>query len=244
MTPGLSASRERGLHARVVDVLGTEIVDGRLAVGSILNLDDLAARFTVSRSVLREALRVLQSLGMVEPRQRIGTQVLPRTSWDLMNPQIILWRGRSPEYFVQMRELLELRLGLEPVAARLSALAFTPDQASAVEDAARTMVAAAESGDGRAYLEADVAFHTAVLRGSGNDVIGHFASTVEALLRTRTEERRFTITEYTPAAAELHLDLALAIRAGDADAAFSRSWQLIDTTVDEFVAESGGSPAT
>ena len=58
MIPGLAASRERGLHARVVDVLGTEIVDGRLAVGSTLNLDELAVRFTVSRSVLREALRV------------------------------------------------------------------------------------------------------------------------------------------------------------------------------------------
>jgi len=242
MIPGLAASRERGLHAQVVDVLGSEVVDGRLAVGSILNLDDLAARFSVSRSVLREALRVLQSLGMVEPRQRVGTQVLPRTSWDLMNPQIIVWRGRSAEYFVQMRELLELRLGLEPVAARLSATSFSPEQASEVEDAARTMVAAAASGDGRAYLEADVAFHTAVLRGSGNDVIGHFASTVEAVLRTRTEERRFTITDYTPAAAEKHLALALAIRSGDADAAFARSWELIDTTVDEFVAESARPP--
>lgn len=239
MIPGLAASRERGLHAQVVDVIGSEVVDGRLAVGAILNLDDLAARFSVSRSVLREALRVLQSLGMVEPRQRIGTQVLPRTSWDLMNPQIIIWRGRSTEYFVQMRELLELRLGLEPVAARLSATAFRPEQAAAVEASARTMVDAAAAGDGRAYLEADVAFHTAILRGSGNDVIGHFASTVEALLRTRTDERRFTITDYTPAAAEKHLALARAIGAGDAAGAFARSWELIDTTVDEFVAESG-----
>jgi len=171
MTTGLPpATRDRGLHAQVVDVLGQEIVDERLAPASILNLDALAVRFSVSRSVLREALRVLQSLGMVEPRQRTGTQVLPRASWDLMSPQVILWRGRGPEYYTQMRELLELRLGLEPVAARLGAQALDPLQAALVREAARTMVEAGAAGDGRRYLEADVAFHTALLRGSGNQV--------------------------------------------------------------------------
>jgi DNA-binding FadR family transcriptional regulator len=241
MTPGLPASsRDRGLHAQVVDALGQEIVDGRLPTASILNLDALAVRFSVSRTVLREALRVLQSLGMVEPRQRTGTQVLPRASWDLMSPQVILWRGRGPEYFTQMRELLELRLGLEPVAARLGARALDPLQASLVLEAARTMVEASAACDGRRYLEADVAFHTGLLRGSGNQVIGHFATQVEALLRTRVEEARFTITEYTPAAAAKHLTLAEALVARDADVALRAAWELIDGTVDEFVRESGG----
>lgn len=235
--PGLQSSRERGLHAQVVDVLGQEIVDGRLEQGSILNLDALAVRFTVSRSVLRESLRVLQSLGMVEPRQRVGTQVLPRTSWDLMNPQIIVWRGRGPEYYTQMRELLELRLGLEPVAARLSATRLDPLQTALVQQAADTMVDAGTSGDGRRYLEADIAFHTAILHGSGNAVIGHFATTVEALLRTRVEEKRFTITDYTPASAARHHALADALVAGDADTAFRAAYELIAATVDEFVDE-------
>jgi len=240
MTTGLPpATRDRGLHAQVVDVLGQEIVDERLAPASILNLDALAVRFSVSRSVLREALRVLQSLGMVEPRQRTGTQVLPRASWDLMSPQVILWRGRGPEYYTQMRELLELRLGLEPVAARLGAQALDPLQAALVREAARTMVEAGAAGDGRRYLEADVAFHTALLRGSGNQVIGHFATQVEALLRTRLEEKRFTITDYTPAAAEKHLALAEALVAREPDVAFQAAQELIQATVDEFVSEAG-----
>ena len=111
-----------------------------------------------------------------------------------MSPQLITWRGHGTEYFVQMRELLELRLGLEPVAARLSATELDPAGAGAVRRAAETMVTSSAAGDGRAYLEADIAFHTAILRGSGNAVVAHFASTVDALLRTRTEERRFTIT--------------------------------------------------
>lgn len=235
--------RERGLHAHVVNTLGQDIVDARHAPGEILNLDRLGERFAVSRSVLREALRVLQSLGMVEPRQRVGTQVLPREAWDLLNPQLILWRGRGAEYFTQMRELLELRLGIEPVAARLSARAMTDAQLSAVAAAADTMVAADVARDGRGYLEADIAFHTLILTGSGNSVMGHFAGTVEALLRTREEEKRFTLTEYTPPSAHRHNELARALTERDADAAYRWAYETIEATLTEFVRESPGSAA-
>jgi DNA-binding FadR family transcriptional regulator len=230
--------REGGLHARVVNAVGQSIVDEHYAAGDILNLDELSTAFAVSRSVLREAMRVLQSLGMIEPRQRVGTQVLPRTSWELMNPQIIVWRGRGPEYFTQMREMLEMRLGIEPVAARLSAHAMTPEQLAAVSAAADAMVIADRSGDGRGFLEADIHFHTLILRGSGNAVMGHFASTVAALLRTREEEKRFTITSYTPPSAHRHHELAHALLARDGEAAYRWSYATIEATLAEFMAES------
>ncbi len=240
---GPGSWRERGLHARVLNSIGQEIVDGGYAPGDILNLDEISAAFAVSRSVLREALRVLQSLGMVEPRQRVGTQVLPREAWDLMNPQIILWRGRGPEYFVQMREMLELRLGIEPVAARLSARLMTPDQLARVAEAAAEMVAADLAGDGRRFLESDIEFHSLILIGSGNSVMGHFAGTVAALLRTREEEKRFTITEYTPPSAHRHNQLAVALAERDADAAYRWSYATIEATLAEFMQEGGTHPA-
>jgi DNA-binding FadR family transcriptional regulator len=232
--------RERGLHARVVNTIGQEIVDGRYAPGEILNLDQLSEFFAVSRSVLREALRVLQSLGMIEPRQRVGTQVLPREAWDLMNPQIIVWRGRGREYYTQMREMLELRLGIEPVAARLSARLMTAEQRAAIARAAEDMVAANLAGDGRRYLEADVTFHTLILTASGNSVMGHFAGTVAALLRTREDEQRFTITEYTPPSAHRHNELAHALAEGDEDRAYRWSYATIEATLAEFIQESAG----
>jgi DNA-binding FadR family transcriptional regulator len=231
--------RDRGLHSQVVNTLGQEIVDGTHAAGDILNLDRLSERFTVSRSVLREALRVLQSLGMVEPRQRVGTQVLPRQRWDLSSPQIIQWRGVG-DYFEQMREMLEVRLGIEPVAARLSARLMTDAQRAAVGRAAAVMVEAGKAQDGRRYLEADVEFHTLILQGSGNAVMGHFASTVAALLRTREQEKRFTITDYTPASAHRHNDLADALVRGDEDAAYRWAYATLEATLNEFVQESVG----
>lgn len=228
---------DRGLHSRVVGALGQNIVDGELEVGTILNLDLLAGRFSVSRSVLREALRVLQSLGMVEPRQRVGTQVLPRTEWDLMSPQVIAWRGRSHDYFEQMRELLELRLGLEPVAAALATRNGDAEQLRVVVACAERMVLCAGLGDERGFLEADVEMHQVILTASDNGMFAHFSQTVEAVLRTRTEERRHTITDYTPASAARHLELAHALR--DRDEAGARRWatEMLTETLAEFERE-------
>lgn len=226
----------RGLHAHVLDALGHRIVSGSVGAGTVLRPEEIADEFGVSRSVVREALRVLQSLGLVRPRQRVGTQVLPMSSWELLAPDVIRWRGRSDGYFAQQRELLEVRLGIEPVAASL--LAGRGSVAAApVLEAALAMVAAASDGDGQAYLEADVRFHRALLTGSGNAVFGHFAGTVEALLRTRTSESRDTITRWTGAAAARHEAVGRAVVAGDAEAASSAASAMVVVTRDEFAAE-------
>lgn len=232
----------RGLHAQVLDTLGERIVSGDAPVGTVLRPEDVATEFAVSRSVVREALRVLQSLGLVEPRQRVGTQVLPTTAWELLSPAVIRWRGGPATYFAQQRELLELRLGIEPVAAGLTA-ARGDAVTEAVLDAALEMVDAAARRDGRAYLEADVRFHRALLVGSGNAVFGHFAGTVEALLRTRTGESRDTITRWTDAAAARHEAVGRAVSAGDAEAAGSAATALLSVTRDEFIAEAPADPA-
>ncbi|WP_175415980.1 FadR/GntR family transcriptional regulator [Curtobacterium sp. SGAir0471] len=238
----------RGLHAHVLETLGQRIVDGVLPAGTVVRPELVASEFGVSRSVVREALRVLQSLGLVEPRQRVGTQVLPLTSWELLAPTVIRWRGASPAYFVQQRELLELRLGVEPVAAALVAGAHPsgagPAGAGPAGDAvllaARDMLDACAREDSRAYLEADVRFHRALLTGSGNAVFTHFAGTVEALLRTRTSESRDTISRWTRDAAVRHEAVALAVVAGDAAAAGEAATALLRVTRDEFIAEAPG----
>ncbi|TDN44872.1 GntR family transcriptional regulator [Curtobacterium flaccumfaciens] len=243
--------RGRGLHGHVLDVLGQRIVDGGISPGSVLRPELVADEFGVSRSVVREALRVLQSLGLVEPRQRVGTQVLGIGSWELLAPTVIRWRGASPSYFVQQRELLELRLGVEPVAAALAAGAVGAlagggaagggpaggAGAPAVLRAAEDMLDACAAEDSRAYLEADVRFHRALLTASGNAVFAHFAGTVEALLRTRTSESRDTITRWTHDAAARHLAAAQAVVAGDVAGASAATTELVRVTRDEFIAE-------
>ena len=110
---------EVGLHASVLDKLGQEIVSGTVPVDSVVRIDQLDERFGVSRSVVREAVRVLSSMGLVETRRRLGVRVRPRTQWNVFDPRVIRWRLDGPDREDQLVSLGELRRGFEPVAAEL-----------------------------------------------------------------------------------------------------------------------------
>jgi DNA-binding FadR family transcriptional regulator len=88
----------RGLHGRVIRELGLRIVGGALPPGSSLpNEDELGAELGVSRTVVREAVKVLLAKGLVEVRPRTGTRVRPRRSWHLLDPDVVAWQFQSIE---------------------------------------------------------------------------------------------------------------------------------------------------
>src|SRR5690625_555429 len=76
-----------GLYAQVVDVLGREIVNGDIEPGTIVYADQLCERLGVSRSVIREGVRTLSSMGLVEARPQVGTRVLPPEHWDVLRSE-------------------------------------------------------------------------------------------------------------------------------------------------------------
>ncbi|CAM5503415.1 FadR family transcriptional regulator OS=Streptomyces tendae OX=1932 GN=GUR47_33865 PE=4 SV=1 [Streptomyces tendae] len=134
-TPG------RGLHGRVLDTLGPAITAGAYPAGSVLRTDELAQRFEVSRSVMREAVRVLESMHLVESRRRVGVTVLPECEWNVYDPQVIRWRLAGSERPRQLRSLTVLRSAVEPVAAGLAARLATPEQCAELTECALGMVA-------------------------------------------------------------------------------------------------------
>lgn len=88
----MTTEGSRGLHARVLDSLGPAITAGEYPAGSVLRTDELAQRFEVSRSVMREAVRVLESMHLVASRRRVGVTVRPAEEWNVYDPQVIRWR--------------------------------------------------------------------------------------------------------------------------------------------------------
>lgn len=82
----------QGLHTHVLDTLGLEIAAGECAPGLVLRTDELAQRFDVSRTVVREVIRVLESMHLVESRRRVGVTVRPTEEWNVYDPQVIRWR--------------------------------------------------------------------------------------------------------------------------------------------------------
>ncbi|AOW86185.1 MULTISPECIES: FadR/GntR family transcriptional regulator [Streptomyces] len=208
-TPG------RGLHGRVLDTLGPAITAGEYPAGSVLRTDELAQRFEVSRSVMREAVRVLESMHLVESRRRVGVTVLPECEWNVYDPQVIRWRLAGSERPRQLRSLTVLRSAIEPVAAGLAARLATPEQCAELTECALGMVANSRGHRLEAYLFHDVAFHRVVLAASGNEMFARLGGVVAEVLAGRTHHD-VMFEDPDPAAVTLHVQVAEAIRARDA----------------------------
>lgn len=86
----------RGLHTRVLDALGLAITAGEHPAGSVVRTDEVAQRFDVSRTVVREVVRVLESMHLVASRRRVGVTVRPTEEWNVYDPQVIRWRLVAP----------------------------------------------------------------------------------------------------------------------------------------------------
>jgi len=203
-----------GQHESVLGALGGRIASGRLAAGSVLTLGWVCAEYAVSRSVAREAIRVLESMGLVASRRRVGITIQPRSRWNLFDPRVIRWRldeGDRPE---QLLSLSELRRGIEPVAAGLAAERANLTQCRVLAAAASDMAVHGRSGDLEAYLAADAMFHRTLLEASGNEMLRALDGVVEEVLSGRTHHGMMPARP-NPEAIALHDEVARAVRLGD-----------------------------
>ncbi|HEV7813379.1 MAG TPA: FCD domain-containing protein [Leifsonia sp.] len=223
-----------GLYAHVVEVLGQEIIDGAMPTGTIVFADQLCERLGVSRSVVRESLRTLSSMGLVEARPQVGTTVLHESNWDLLNPHVVKWRAQGRGYVEQMRQLLELRLGLEQTAARLASERISPADAARIFAAAVAMREAFDAQDTRDFFEADALFHRILLEGTGNAVIAQLADIIGAVLHVRGSDSRPGMHDLSLESVERHIKLAQALIDGDPAQAQSSALELIEATLLEF----------
>ena len=224
-------ARPPGLHASVLDALGARIVAGELAVGQVLTMDAVDHEYAVSRSVSREAIRVLESMGMVASRRRVGVTVQPRETWHVFDPRLIRWRLEGGERSEQLLSLSELRMGFEPVAAALAAERATPAQCGVLAGAVSDMVVHGASGDLEAYLAADTVFHRTLLEASGNEMLRALGGVVAEVLAGRTHHHLMPSTP-NPEAIGLHEAVARAVRMGDATAARDAMRLIIDEAAD------------
>ncbi|HET7740288.1 MAG TPA: FCD domain-containing protein [Mycobacterium sp.] len=222
------------LHESLLTALGTAIVSGQYASGHVLTLDRVGAEHGVSRSVAREAIRVLESMGMIESRRRVGITIQPPEKWNVFDPRLIRWRLGSGDRAAQLVSLSELRRGVEPTAAALAARRADPHQCRTMAAAVSDMVMHGRSGDLEAYLLADKAFHQTLLEASGNEMLRALNGVIAEVLTGRTHHGMMP-ERPNPAAIELHDEVARAIRLGD-EAGAERAMRAI---IDEAAAAVG-----
>ncbi len=215
------------LHDNLLTALGTAIVSGEYPPGEVLTLDGVSAQHGISRSVAREAIRVLESMGLVASRRRVGITIQPAEKWNVFDPQLIRWRLESGDRAAQLVSFSELRRGFEPAAAALAARRANPHQCRIMAAAVSDMVVHGRSGDLDAYLLADKIFHQTLLEASGNEMFRALNGVVAEVLAGRTHHGMMPAVP-NPAAIELHDDVARAIRLRDEEAAERAMRAIID----------------
>jgi DNA-binding FadR family transcriptional regulator len=165
--------------------LGVAIVTGKHLPGSVLQGEvELAERLGVSRSVIREALRMLSAKGLVASKQKTGTRVRERNDWNLLDPTLLAWmfEGAPPPGFV--RNLFELRMVVEPAAAELAAVRRDARQLSRMGLALEQME---EHGlTTQEGQTADQNFHALILEATGNELFMSLSGSISAAVRWTT----------------------------------------------------------
>lgn len=172
----------RNLHGHVVHELGQRIVGGELRPGDVLPREEaLADGMDVSRTALREAMKVLSAKGLVESRPKVGTRVRDPKFWHQLDADVLAWRCALMPTEDFVRKLVEMRELIEPAAAAAAATRCSVEQLERL-DAAYAGMEAAQTLD--AWAEADLAFHEAVLNGTNNELMTSLFSVIETALGT------------------------------------------------------------
>jgi len=198
----------------IVQQLGQAIVTGVYNASNSFPIEaDLCKQLGASRSVLREAVKMLTAKGLLRARPRQGTSVEPEQHWNLLDPDVLRWLLERKFSLSLLAEFTEVRLAIEPMAAHLAARHATPDSIAGLHRAIERMKAAEHGEDDP--LASDIAFHVAVLHASGNRFYMQFEEFIGTALRISI---RLTnqIKGVAMANVNLHRKVLDAIEAGDA----------------------------
>ncbi len=211
----------------VVDALGREIAGGRPAPGQTMPMEpELAEKFGVSRTVVREAVKVLSGKGMVRTARRYGTRVCPFEEWSLMDPDVISWHAPdSPMARRVYAESTTLRCILEPEAAALAAEHATDEQRARILEAAQSIHPWPEGDE--AMIGADYAFHATILEATGNIMLSQFRRILLALLNFSYPIGAIAAPDHG-SSLQSHVAVAEAIMARDAPLAREQMRRMLD----------------
>lgn len=169
------------MHSQIVRELGMRIVAGEFGPGDRLPVEaSMCTAYNVSRSVLREATRVLVAKGLVVSKQRAGAIVRPRSDWHLLDPDVLYWLIQTKPQPEFVETLMTVRRVFEPAAAALAAKAATADNLQGISEAYAGMAAAKTPEE---LLEPDLAFHRRIAEATGNDLLAYIGNMLSLALR-------------------------------------------------------------
>ncbi|MFN3274012.1 MAG: FadR/GntR family transcriptional regulator [Paracoccus sp. (in: a-proteobacteria)] len=186
---------------------------------------ELSLRFGVSRTVVREAIKGLEAKYMIRSRPRVGTVVLPRDEWALLDAEVLGWVADYLDVAAFADAVLEARRAIEPAAAELACARASLSDLAQIEKALEQMAQA--DGDPEAFTRADLAFHEALLRASHNPVFLQFIHSIRAGLNLMLLASNKSVDDYTRTV-ESHRALLDALVSRDAAASRQASINILN----------------
>jgi GntR family transcriptional regulator, galactonate operon transcriptional repressor len=218
----------RNLQGHVLHEIGRMVVGGEIAPGETLPIEpELAQMFGVSKTVIREAVRGLAAKGLVYVRPRLGTRVLPRDQWHMLDPDVLAWQLDSPHDALLLVEFDQFRRAVEPMAARLAATYSDAADRDVILAALNRMRAALSDRD--AYLRADLEFHASLLAATHNRMLSGLRDAVRSALLVRHTALGDAMSAMSHSLPH-HERVFDAVAAGDAQEAGAQMSALLDLT--------------
>lgn len=224
-----SSTRSQNVTQHIVQDLGIAIVTGKYSADDFPTEIALCEHYGAARTVLREAVKMLSSKGLLLSRPRKGTRVAPEDHWNLFDPDVMNWLLERKFSLDLLIEFTQIRLSCEPGAAFLAAQHADGEARRKLTHAIARMVAA-EAGEDDP-LGSDIAFHVAVLEASGNRFYRQLREMVETSLRFSIRLTN-SLEGVRLASVKDHKRVAEAILAGDGEEAEIRMRALIQGALD------------
>jgi len=221
----------RKLYQYIVEEIGQRIVQGRYPTGEALPTEDrLSEELGVSRGVLREAIKVLIQKGLIQTRPRVGASVLPRKSWNLFDPDVLVWRLQIEDKSAFLKTVTEVRRLIESEAARQAAARASAAEISEIKRLLGQLeetLARDERYRHDHYLALDIAFHTAILDAGHNDLLSQIGSTMRHAVH-KARENDTTDIGILRESLPFHAAIADGISCQDPQAAYKASQDMFD----------------
>ena len=203
---------QKNLSYVLAEKLAQLILAGKYAPGSILPGEmELGEQFGVSRTAVREAVKTLTAKGMVLPRPRIGTRVMPQSNWNFLDQELLSWWMTEDNFHQVVDHFLVMRSSLEPKACLLAATLGTAEQKAQLNALMEVMVFLNKHFNRERWIEVDMAWHEHIYMMSANPFLTSFASLFHSVYHTY-----FTsITQDEVVKLDLHQAIVDAIQESD-----------------------------
>ncbi len=204
----MQSNTQASLAAELVESLGKPIARGEWAEEKAFPTEQhLTQEYKVSRSVVREAIKVLKSKGLIDSRPKRGANILPRSNWNFWDSDILRWIEKDRQFF---EDLAEFRLTIEPSVAALCAERATKEQSAHIESLAQKLRTFGANSQYERYDEADYAFHQAIADACGNVMMQQMMKTLNPLISLNRSHTHH-LPEGVAATVPLHIALAKSI---------------------------------